>query len=46
MHLLFEVVQSLIVSMMTVIGLKVRELGLELGINVLRNDARSALAMQ
>ena len=34
-----------IVSMMTVIALRVREIGLELGINVLRNDARSALAI-
>ena len=34
-----------IVSMMTVIAIKIRELGMELGINVLRNDARSALAI-
>lgn len=34
-----------VVSMMTVIGMKLRELGLELGINVLRNDARTALAI-
>ena len=38
-------VEPHIVSMMTVIALKVRELGIELGINVLRNDARSALAI-
>jgi membrane complex biogenesis BtpA family protein len=38
-------VEPHIVSMMTVIALKIKELGLELGINVLRNDARSALAI-
>lgn len=34
-----------VVAMMTVIAMKVRELGLEIGINVLRNDARSAMAI-
>ena len=34
-----------IVSMMTVIAIRIKEAGLELGINVLRNDARSALAI-
>ena len=38
-------VEPHIVSMMTVSGIKIRELGMELGINVLRNDARSALAI-
>ena len=38
-------VEPHIVSMMTVIAVKIREMGIELGINVLRNDARSALAI-
>jgi len=38
-------VEPHIVSMMTVIAVEIRALGIELGINVLRNDARSALAI-
>ena len=38
-------VEPHIVSMMTVIALRITEFGLELGINVLRNDARSAMAI-
>lgn len=38
-------VEPHIVSMMTVIAIEIRALGMELGINVLRNDARSALAI-
>ena len=38
-------VEPHIISMMTVIGMKVRELGIDLGVNVLRNDALAALAI-
>ena len=38
-------VEPHIVSMMTAIAIKIRDLGIELGINVLRNDAQSALAI-
>lgn len=38
-------VEPHIVSMMTVIAVQIRELGMELGINVLRNDAKAALAI-
>jgi len=34
-----------VVSMMTVIGMKIREMGLEVGVNVLRNDAQAAIAI-
>ena len=38
-------VEPHVVSMMTVIGMKIRDLGLELGVNVLRNDAHAAIAI-